>query len=243
VWTKSLKINVMTEGIDEFFGGWEKILDSQNILRYERQLAENDGSEIEMKETDTQIILTIKSKAKGDFTNDYLKNSSITQSDNRRIYTFDKNTKLIQAIQVQIVYNDKYYTVLETTSISYNVSIDIDKFMERPTNIEWVNINKPLYNPAMTGITSKEAARLIFTALANSNIEPIKEAFKGWDETIIKQFYGLELIELGDSFKSGLYAGEFVPYTIRLANGKISKHNIALKNNNANKIWIVDGGL
>jgi hypothetical protein len=92
-------------------------------------------------------------------------------------------------------------------------------------------------------ISSKEAARLVFTALANKNIEPVKEAFAYWNEKSIKEFYGLELLELGKSFKSGTYPGEFVPYKIKLPNGKIKVHNIALRNDNKNKVWIVDGGL
>lgn len=242
-WLKTLEMKVMADGIAGFFGDWKKFLDPHNILRYEQQSAQNDGSEITLKETDEQIILTVKSKAKGDFINDYMKNSSIGTSDNMRVYTFDKETKLIKAMQIQIFYNKKYHTVLETTSISYNTSIDIDKFLERPANAEWTNLSKPLTNPSLTGITSKEAAKLIFTALANKNIEPVKEAFNSWDKKLLEQFYGLELIKLGDSFKSGLYAGEFVPYKIKFANGKTDEGNIALRNDNQNKIWIVDGGL
>ncbi|MDR2292649.1 MAG: hypothetical protein LBE11_04150 [Prevotellaceae bacterium] len=242
-WLKSFEMYMMTEGIAGFFGNWEEFLDPQNILRYEQQSAQNDGSEITMTETDKQIILTVQSKAKGDFINDYMKNSSIETSDNRRIYTFDKETKLIQAVQIQIFYNNKYHTVLESTSIEYNVSININKFLERPTNAEWTNLSIPIQNQALTGITSKEAANLIFTALANKNIEHVKEAFISWDKKWLKQFYGLKLIKLGDPFKSGLYVGEFVPYKIKFANGETAEGNIALRNDNQNKIWTVDGGL
>ncbi|MDR1984697.1 MAG: hypothetical protein LBQ28_07740 [Prevotellaceae bacterium] len=236
------EIGWMANGLTGFFGDFEKFLDPQNILRYEQQLAKDDGSEISMNENGNQIILTIKSKAKGDFKNDYAKNSSILESDNKRTYTFDRETKLLQALKVEILYNKKYETVFETTSILYNVSVDIDKLLARP-NIEWVKLDKPLNNSLLTGIKSKEAAKLIFTALANKNIEPVKEAFIGWNMKTIELFFGLELIELGEPFKSGLYAGEYVPYKIKLANGKIKKFNIALRNDNENNVWVVDGGL
>ncbi|MDR2651347.1 MAG: hypothetical protein LBC68_03400 [Prevotellaceae bacterium] len=244
-WTRDSEITMplMANGVYGFFGDWEKFLDPQNILRYEQQLAQNDGSEIVMNEIDNQTVLTIKSKAKGVFINDYGKNSTIEESDNRRIYTFDKETKLLQAMQIQIFYNDRYYTVLETTSILYNVDMDMNKLLERPTNVEWMNMSKPLNNSALQGITSKEAAKLIFNALSNKNIEPVQEAFRYVKQKTIEQYYGLELLELGDSFKSGLFAGEFVPYKIKLANGEIEKYNIALRNDNENKIWIIDGGL
>ena len=242
-WLKRLGIGMMAPGIVGFFSDVEKFLDPKNLLRHEQQLAKNDGSEIAMQETGTQIILTIKSKAKGDFTNDYLKNSSIMESDNKRIYTFDKGTKLLQAMQVQILYKNEYHTVFETTSILYNIPVDMEKLTERPVNIEWITLNAPSNNPVLTGVSSKEAARLVFTALANKNIEPVKEAFGYWDKMIIKKFYGLELLELGEAFKSGRYPGEFVPYKIKLPDGKIKTHNIALRNDNKNKVWMVDGGL
>jgi hypothetical protein len=242
-WLKRLGTGIMAPGIAGFFSDVEKFLDPQNLLRHEQQLAKDDGSEIAMQETGTQIILTIKSKAKGDFTNDYLKNSSIMESDNRRIYTFDKESKLLQAMQVQILYKNEYHTVFETTSILYNIPVDREKLTERPVNMEWTTLSDPSNNPALTGISSKEAARLIFIALANKNIEPVKEAFDYWDKVVIKKYYGLELLELGEAFKSGMYPGEFVPYKIKLPNGKIKMHNIALRNDNKNKVWMLDGGL
>ncbi|MDR2064498.1 MAG: hypothetical protein LBP85_02120 [Prevotellaceae bacterium] len=242
-WLKTLEMKIMANGVAGFFGGWDKFLDIQNLLKQEQESAKNDGSEINMKETGSQIILTVKSKAKGDFTNNYMKNSSIEESDNRRIYTFDKETKLIKEMQIQIFYNNSYHTIFETTSILYNVPVDVDRLLERPQNVEWMNLNKPLYSQALTGITSKEAANLIFTALANKNIEPVKEAFGSLNKNLTESLYGLKLIELGDSFKSGLYVGEFVPYKIKFANGKTAEGNIALRNDNPNKIWIIDGGL
>lgn len=235
-------IKVMSNEHYVFLEDFEQFLEPQKILRNEQQLAKNDGSEITMTETKNQIMLTVTSKAKGDFTNDYSKNSSIVESDNKRIYTFDKETKLLQALTIQIFYNNKYHTVLETTSILYDVPIDMNKLVERPEG-EWMSIDKgPSKNAALTGVTSKEAAKLIFTALANKNIKPIKEALTYYDEKTIKEYYGLELLEIGDSFKSGLYAGEFVPYKIKFANGKTYKGNLALRNDNQNKIWVVDGG-
>jgi hypothetical protein len=100
----------------------------------------------------------------------------------------------------------------------------------------------PSKNRALIGITSKEAAKLIIAALANKNIEPVKEAFAYFSKKSIEQFYGLELLELGESFKSGMYPGEFVPYKIKLPDGTIETHNLALRNDNKNKVWMVDGG-
>ena len=53
----------------------------------------------------------------------------------------------------------------------------------------------------------------------------------------------LLLIKIGEPFKSGIYPGEFVPYEIKLTNGTIKSHVLALRNDNPGKEWMVDGGL
>ena len=57
-----------------------------------------------------------------------------------------------------------------------------------------------------------------------------------------KEYGGLQIISIGKSFKSGRYAGVYVPYEVKLKSGEILKHNLALRNDNAEKIWMIDGG-
>jgi hypothetical protein len=49
-------------------------------------------------------------------------------------------------------------------------------------------------------------------------------------------------MSIGSSFKSGQYAGVYVPYEVKLKSGEVQKHNLALRNDNPHKAWIVDGG-
>jgi hypothetical protein len=59
-----------------------------------------------------------------------------------------------------------------------------------------------------------------------------------------KQFAGgMEVLNLGQSFKSAMGPSLFVPYKIKLSNGEVKKHNLALRNDNSAHRWIVDGGL
>ncbi len=54
---------------------------------------------------------------------------------------------------------------------------------------------------------------------------------------------GLEIVSIGKSFKSGRYPGRFVPYEIKFKSGKTKKFNLAVRNDNRAKRWVVDGGL
>jgi hypothetical protein len=58
-----------------------------------------------------------------------------------------------------------------------------------------------------------------------------------------KHLGGLEIVELGEPFQAKPYGGWFVPYEIRFQGGRVQKHNLALRNDNAAKRYVIDGGL
>jgi nitrate reductase NapAB chaperone NapD len=102
----------------------DKVLDSE-IKR-----AREEGSKLVLtNETGAggrnKLVVTIDANAQGDFTNDWLKNKTITESDNRRIYRFDAETKLLEALKIYIYpEKGKEVLVLEIKDIEYNIDID-----------------------------------------------------------------------------------------------------------------------
>ena len=85
-----------------------------------------------------------------------------------------------------------------------------------------------------------------FQACSDENWE---EYLEFNDQTTVDQLTkdylgGLQIIFIGEPFKSGLYPGWFVPYEIQLKDGTIKKHNLAVRNDgNPVKRYIVDGGI
>ena len=82
------------------------------------------------------------------------------------------------------------------------------------------------------------------------------EAMNIWDENVLKLtlrgsdlnaiskiYRGCTLIECGESFRSGVYTGVYVPCKVKLSNGKEENLVIAMRKDNPWKIWINDGGL
>jgi hypothetical protein len=53
---------------------------------------------------------------------------------------------------------------------------------------------------------------------------------------------GLQVISLGEAFQSGLFPGYFVPYEIRLRDGSVRTHKLAVRNDNPSHRWTIDGG-
>ena len=79
-------------GAEVNFTEWLQILlDPANILTKEQKSTNERGAKLTMNEKNGILSLSITSKARGNFINDYCKNRTIEESDNRREYTFDSS--------------------------------------------------------------------------------------------------------------------------------------------------------
>ena len=240
-------------GIYTGFVGWLKpLLDVDKVLDSEVKLAQEQGSELMLTPTKgldgkDKLLVSVEALAQGDFTNDWLMNSSIDASDNLRIYTFDAETNLLETLEVYVHTDGEDVMVLQITDIEYNLEIDPTLFaLELPEDVIWSEQPRELAdNEKYQQMGPRETAQAFFQACADEN----------WDEVLkfrptsaapqwLKDKYGgLEIVNIGEPFKSGLYAGWFVPYEVRLKSGGIRKFNLAVRNDNPAKRYVQDGGL
>jgi hypothetical protein len=94
-------------------------------------------------------------------------------------------------------------------------------------------------------MTPKEMTIAFFQACADEDWD---ELLKFNSDLELKQetkvFYGgLEIISIGEPFKTDDYHGWFVPYEVRLKSGEIKKWNLAVTNKNEAQRYMLDGGL
>jgi hypothetical protein len=232
------------------FTGWLKILlEPEKILMKEQDATKAKGSKITVNEKNGELIMTVTSKAQGNFINDYCKNMSIAESDNRREYTFDNKTKLLKGLKIFILQGKKETLIVETEKIDYNVPIDPSLYaINLPTGVEWKEFTQNYNSEIYKNISSKRVAELFFEGMAKNDWKQVEETcdlFKGNSEKVkkIKEYWGgVKIIRIGEPFKSGLYPGDFVPYEVKFKSGETKKFNLAVRNDNPNKVWIVDGG-
>jgi hypothetical protein len=92
-------------------------------------------------------------------------------------------------------------------------------------------------------MTPEQAARAFFEACAKEDWEEAQKFYGPLNESTKKYLGGLEIITIGESFASAGYGGRFVPYEIKLRDGSAKKHNLALRNDNAARRYVVDGGI
>lgn len=233
-------------GSDTQYGvleGFSKLLELRQMLNNELLALSNGQFNATITRSDELVTLVIEAKAAGDFTNDYALNSSVTESNSRRTYTFNKSTKLLTSFIIDILHEGSYVTVLKSEEIAYDQSIDWDTQMLKP-DIEWRDMAAPITSSTLSGITARQAVALMLQALETSNIEPVKDAFRAYDTKLLKdELFGLKIIVIGEPFTSGEYPGKFVPCRVKLANGKIIEPILAVRDDNKNNVWILDGGI
>jgi len=238
---------VIKAGANAGFTEWFQIFFTPDkILEIEKERAKKDESNYEIIERETQIVLTVKQKAQGDFTNDYLYNKSVIESDNKRVFYFDKESSQLEGFELYIVENNKDVLVMRTTAVYYNDFGNYNIFSSKMFGriiIKDISDLEPKKDKDLQNKSPEEIARIFLEALSRKDRETVEKIYPGCDKQFKKEFERLELISIGTSFKSGKYAGVFVPYAIKLKNGYVKKWNLALRNDNAQKMWEFDGGM
>jgi len=238
---------VIKAGANAGFTEWFQIFFTPDkILEIEKERAKKDESNYEIKERESQIVLTVKQKAQGDFTNDYLYNKSVIESNNKRVFYFDKNSSQLEGFELYIVENNQEILVIRTTAVNYNdfgnYNIFSSKIFGRAT-IKEISDLTPKADKDLQNKTPEEIARIFLEAFGNKDWKTVEKIYPNCGKLFKKQYEKLELISIGTPFKSGNYAGIFVPYVIKLKNGYVKKWNLALRNDNAQKMWEFDGGM
>lgn len=228
-----------------------KLVAVNELLENELEMAKNDSKhEISVyhEEIDGQEFLVLQRYSRANVSKgDYLRNKFIHDAERTFYYYFDPETKVLVGMQMLVRTDEKDILVFEITDIQYNPEIADSHFtLEIPEDaIYSVEPQVLPDNEKYANMTPKEAAQAFFTACVEEN----------WDEYLkfnnesrvsegMKQYLGgIEIISLGEPFQSEGYGGWFVPYEIKLKNGYVEKHNLALRNDNPAKRWIVDGGI
>ncbi|MBI4910265.1 MAG: hypothetical protein HY820_42000 [Acidobacteria bacterium] len=229
------------------FVDWLKpLLDPQGILQREIRAANSGEAQIQINQTAAVKAVSMKRHAKGDFTNAWTFNKSIQEADHTCTYRFDPASGLLAGLAVSIQTAAGEVTVAEFDRFLYNEPMPDSLFaLQIPENAIWSkNDGGPAREASITFSGPKEAAAYFFDALGRKDWDAALVVYPhtAASEVLKRAYGGVEVIRLGEPFQSGLYRGWFVPYELRMPNGRIKKWNIAVRNDNPQHRWVMDGG-
>jgi len=92
-------------------------------------------------------------------------------------------------------------------------------------------------------IKIKEAAVTFYEACSKNNWNEVQKFWGPVSQYVKEYLGGLQIISLGEPFKSKDYGGYYVPYEIKLKSGYIKKYNLAIRYNTSTKRYEFDGGM
>jgi outer membrane lipoprotein-sorting protein len=211
-------------------------------------LAKNwDLSRTQEKAKDGTPILVVTVEAKeGLPEGNYMKNKFLDTADTRRVYRFDAQTKRLQGLDIYLHQKTGDKLIFEVTKIQYDQPIDPSVFtLKLPENVGWHHEPQKLPdNQKYEQMTPQQTARAFFEACGKEDWAEVQKFYGTPPTDRMKQYLGgLKIVRLGEPFQAKPYAGWFVPYEIEFKGGEVKKHNLAVRNDNPAKRYVVDGGL
>ena len=221
------------------------LLNPDSVLGDELAKVRLDGSAASVEESGTAILLSVRRKAAGNDPASWLRNKLIVDSDHTCRYRFDRETKRLTALTVTVHADGQDVEVLALDSIEYNGPIDPAVFALRmPENVTWYvgTSEMPMRGPLPTN--ARETAERFFNGFAQEDWATVLTVYPASEVSpqMRKAFGRLELVSLGEPFQVPVYGGWFVPYKIRFANGHTKSWKLAVRNDNPEGRWKVDGG-
>lgn len=230
----------------------EAILNPRLLLETEYRIAEsNKGTDYEIIEVGEMVIVRVATTAQGDYSqSDYRLNTSLAEANTLREYTFDKNTGLLHKLRIVIMIDDKPVTIMESESIDYNEPLTVadlyDKALFESITFNDMSIRAEASSP-LIGIEADEAAEIILKAMQTWDMNILNTAmtlYKGDTMKVLESRYkGVEVKSIGKAQSSGLYPGKFVKCKVVMPDGSKETLMLALRNDNKQGVWVVDGGL
>lgn len=225
------------------------LIDPRMLMLREQELATStDGAVYSVVRSGRTVRLSVTAPAQGDFgQSDYLLNTSITESSNRREYTFDADNGRLLGARVTVMTDRGERRVLEVAKIVYDRPVDTAALTALPEGIAWNDLRRASDGTCLTGIGAREAAESILRAMARWDREILDEALRLFGSTTYERlretYAGAVPVKISQPVRSGKYSGQLVPCKLLMRNGNTRELMLALRNDNSEGCWVVDGGI
>lgn len=227
-----------------------------NLMFPERLLATQKSAialskenKVTQTETDTTVVLTVEGTEKYNDLQQLFETGKMDECSIIIENTFTKNDDLLRFVKLWVVKDGQKTLLLHIDNIRYNVMLSKADIIRLP-DAEWTDVTQqqPTSGNRLEQLkneTAEQAAERILAAIISGNESQASEAlvyYKPVFNNLSKRMKNCKASDF-QVRKESSYAGVHVFYTLTSPNGKQEKRHIALRNDNQQHIWIVDGGL
>ena len=200
-------------------------------------------------ESDSTIVLTVDGVEKN---SDLRQLFETGKMDDCRLIvenTFTKTDGLLRFVKLWVIKDGKKILLLHIDNIRYNVMLNKGEITRLPT-AEWTDITEQRSTSSnrlkqLQNETPQQAAKRILNAIIADKDSQAAEAliyYKSILPQLIHKLKGCK-VSAFETRKDSSYVGVYVFYTLTTPEGNREKRHIAIRNDNEQHIWIVDGGL
>ena len=200
-------------------------------------------------ESDSTIVLTVDGVEKN---SDLRQLFETGKMDDCRLIvenTFTKNDGLLRFVKLWVIKDGKKILLLHIDNIRYNVMLNKGEITRLPT-AKWTDITEQRTTSSnrlkqLQNEPPQQAAKRILNAIIADKDSQAAEAliyYKSILPQLIHKLKGCK-VSAFETRKDSSYVGVYVFYTLTTPEGNREKRHIAIRNDNEQHIWIVDGGL
>ncbi len=247
---KQIVVRLATPAESAFDNYWlVRLCDPKEIIQRNLRGALAKGWDVKAAEETTpgdekEVVFTVEAKSALP-AGDYMRNKFFGSADMRLVYRFAAKTARLAGFDAYLRQPGGEVKVFTVGHVEYNQPIDPKVFtLEIPkTAVEYKEPQRLPDNEKYEKMTPAETARAFFEACAKENWSEAGKFYQPLSGEMKKYLGGLQLVRLGKPFKSKSYPGWMVPYEIKFKDGRTKSYNLAVRNDNPAKRYVVDGGL
>lgn len=225
-----------------------------NLLYPERILAMqksaidlSNKNNVTRTETDSTIVLTFEGTEKNRDLQQLLETGKMGDCDVEVENVFSKNDGLLRFVKLWIVREGKKTLLLHIDDIRYNVMMNRNTLIRKP-QAEWTEaVDIVSDGDRLTELqseTATQAAQRILDAIISGETSDAVEALAYYQNVLPKLTSSLKGCKASNftERRNVTYAGTYVFFTLTRPDGTQQQRHVAVRNDNDQKIWILDGG-
>ena len=233
-------------------GDFAAFLDPCSFLDMQMEAVKKNAAQTRLTETDTTYTITTVGKRIGNSLIPLLNNQPVKMNRYELENVFSKSDGLLRQVRMWIEADGKKTLVLKSGQMSYNIAIDKADVCRLPDTgkFVWRNSDEIKVKDAgrmafLQKETATEAARRVMNALIEGKPEKVAETLDADIPEmveLVKRFKGCKVSDFSSPRRKDDYSGVIVFYRIVFPDGAVRTSHLALRSDNDQRIWVVDGG-